>query len=153
NGNVKGGQDGQYFADSSPSAYLRLEGNAGPVDLGLQYVGSRDGGLVSGGFDTWSSLINSNPDATNSPTSMYRMGGTLGREDFNEDLVIGKASFNVTPKFTITGAVGQLTIDDGSNRDESMVYDLRFAYQVNKAMKTWLSLGMIEENKVGTLAG
>ncbi len=150
--------DGVYFNNSSYAAYLRLEGNAGPLGLGLQLVGSRDGGLISGGFDTWSSMINSNPDATASASSMYTMGGLgnnagLGRQDFNDDLIIGKVSYNFTPKFSVTGAVGTLKVDNGTDSDDSMVYDLKLAYQVNKVLKTWLSLGMIEKNDVGHITG
>ncbi|UWN50389.1 hypothetical protein ASALC70_02610 [Alcanivorax sp. ALC70] len=81
------------------------------------------------------------------------MGGTLGMKDFDEDLLIGRAKFNLTPKFSITGAVGQLSVDNGTADDDSMVYDLQFAYQANKSLRTWLSVGMIEENDVATLTG
>ncbi|MCC4309237.1 hypothetical protein LL252_11700 [Alcanivorax marinus] len=155
NGNVETGapNDDRFFQEDAPSAYLRLGTNLGMVDLGVQYAATRDGGLISPGFDTWSSLINSNPEATQSASSLYRMGGTLGLKDFDEDLLMARAKFNLTPKFSITGAVGQLSIDNGTNDDDSMVYDLQFAYQANKALRTWLSVGMIEENEVGTLSG
>ncbi|ERS14339.1 hypothetical protein [Alloalcanivorax xenomutans] len=153
NGNVETGADDQYFTDQSPSGYLRLEGGVGVVDWGVQYVLSRDGGLIAPGFDTYSSLINNNPDATQSANSMYTMGRTLGLKDMDEDLVIGKLTWNVTDKFAVTGAVGQLSVDTGTVDDDSMVYDLQFAYQVNKALRTWLSVGMLEENKAGLLAG
>ena len=155
NGNVETGTPGddRFFQEDAPSAYLRLGTNVGIVDLGVQYAATRDGGLISPGFDTWSSLINSNPEATQSASSLYRMGGTLGRKDFDEDLLIGRAKFNLTPKFSITGAVGQLSVDNGTVDDDSMVYDLQFAYQANKSLRTWLSVGMMEENEAGTLAG
>ncbi len=159
NGNVEGAVDEQYFTDKSPSSYLRLEGDAGVIDWGLQYVISRDGGLISPGFDTYSSLINNNPDSTQSPTSMYTMGSSFGygRDGYDEDLIIGKLTWNVTDKFAITGAVGQLSIDNPTagidTDDDSMVYDLQFSYQVNKALRTWLSLGMLEKNKAGQLSG
>ncbi len=157
NGNVEGAADEQYFTDKSPSGYLRLESAAGPVDLGLQYVVSRDGGLISPGFDTYSSLINNNPDATQSANSMYTMGASFGygRDGYDEDLVIGKATWNLTEKFAITGAVGQLSVDNPLTNadDDSMVYDLQFSYQVNKALRTWLSLGMLEKNKAAMLSG
>jgi hypothetical protein len=154
NGNVEHpvNQDA-YFTDQAPSAYLRLEQSFGLADLGLQYVMTQDGGLVSGGFDTYSSLINNNPDSTQSATSMYTMGGALGQKDFDENLLIGKATWNLTPKFAITGAVGNLDIDNGTESDDSMVYDLQFSYQANKAMRTWVSVGMIEKNKAGVLKG
>ncbi|ASK35657.1 hypothetical protein [Alloalcanivorax mobilis] len=153
NGNVENPVDNVYFTDKSPSAYLRLTQSFGVIDAGLQYVTSKDGGLISPGFDTYSSLINSNPEATASATSMYRMGGTLGREDFDENLIIGKATWNLTPKFAITGAVGNLDIDNGTDSDDSMVYDLQLSYQANKALRTWLSVGMIEKNDAGALTG
>ncbi|CUR47941.1 hypothetical protein ACRYJU_12950 [Alloalcanivorax xenomutans] len=154
-GKVEGAADEQYFTDQSPSGYFRLEGDVGPMNWGVQYVTARDGGLIAPGFDTYSSLINSNPDATQSATSMYRMGGTLGVKDYDEDLVIGKLTWNVTDKFAVTGAVGQLSVDNAliDADDDSMVYDLQFAYQVNKALRTWLSVGMLEKNKAGTLSG
>ena len=154
NGNVEGaGANDQFFTEDAPSAYLRLGTSAGMVDLGVQYVATRDGGLISPGFDTWSSLINSNPEATQSASSLYRMGGTLGVKDYDEDLLIARAKFNLTPKFSITGAVGQLSVDNGANDDDSMVYDVKLAYQANKTLRTWLSVGMIEKNDVGTLSG
>ena len=176
-GNVKApGTDGQVFTDSSYAAYLRLEGNAGPLGLGLQLIGSRDGGLISGGFDTWSSMINNNPDATANASSMYTMGalgadGKLGMKGADQSLIIGKVSYNFTPKFSVTAAVGNLRVDNGDNLDvlsavsypayyipttgddDSMVYDLKFAYKVNKVVNTWLSLGMIEGNDVAHTAG
>lgn len=154
NGNVEHpiNQDA-YFTDQAPSAYLRLEQSFGVADLGLQYVMTKDGGLVSGGFDTYSSLINNNPDATQSATSMYTMGSALGQKDFDENLLIGKATWNLTPKFAITGAVGNLDIDNGTESDDSMVYDLQFSYQANKSLRTWVSVGMIEKNEAGVLKG
>lgn len=145
--------DKRFFAGKSPSIYLRLEQSYGLFDVGLQYITSRDGGLISPGFDTWSSLVNSNPESTASASSMYRMGGTLGMKDYDESLVIGKATWNVTPKFAVTGAVGNLDIDTSAGSDDSMVYDLQFSYQANKALRTWLAVGMIEKNSVGALTG
>ncbi|WP_416391413.1 hypothetical protein NR756_23180 [Alloalcanivorax xenomutans] len=158
NGNVEGAVDEQYFTDQSPSGYLRLEGDAGPLEWGLQYVVSRDGGLISPGFDTYSSMINSNPDATQNANSMYSMGSSFGygRDGYDEDLIIGKLTWNVSDKFAVTGAVGQLSIDNPTvgieADDDSMVYDLQFSYQVNKALRTWLALGLMEKNKAGTLS-
>lgn len=154
NGNVENGVDDQYFTDDAPSAYLRLEGDAGVLGWGLQYIMSKDGGLISPGFDTYSSLINNNPDSTASPTSMYRMGGTLGVKGYDEEVIAGKLTWNVTPKFAVTGAVGQLSVDNPTINadDDSMFYDLQFSYQVNKTLRTWLSVGMLEENKAGMLS-
>ena len=69
-------------------------------------------------------------------------------------------TWNLTPKLAVTGAVGQLDIDNpgtpGNNNsvsDESMFYDLQVSYQVNKSLKTWVTYGILEENEAGALSG
>ncbi len=152
--------EGDFFTDASLSQYLRFEGSVGVLDWGVQYVGAQDGGLISSGFDTYSSLINSNPESTANPTSLYNMGGLLGVEDYDQSVLAGKLTWNVTPKLAVTGAVGQLDIDNpgtpGNNdsvSDESMFYDLQVSYQVNKSLKTWVTYGILEENEAGALSG
>ena len=149
--------NGQFFTDESLSQFLRLEGSAGIVDWGLQFAGAQDGGLISSGFDTYSSLINSNPESTASATSVYNMGQTFGVEDLDQQLIAGKATFNLTPKFSVTGAVGQLDVDNplipgGGADDSSMFYDLELSYQVNKSLRTWFTYGVLEENEAVTLS-
>ncbi|MCK7548798.1 hypothetical protein ACFQGA_01115 [Marinobacter koreensis] len=147
------GKDGLVYSDSSFSEYLRIEKAIGNLDLGIQFVGSQDGGLVSPGFDTWSSMINNNPESTANPTSLYRMGNAKGLKDYNESLFIGKVGYNFTPKFKVTGAAGSLNVDNGTNSDNSMVFDLQASYQVNKAVRVWATAGMIASNDVGKLTG
>lgn len=143
----------QYFTESSWSQYVRLGTSVGVADLDFQYVGTQDGGLVSSGFDTYASAINSNPESTASAASVYTMGSGLGRKDFDETLFIGRATFNVTPQFKLMGSVGHLNIDSGDDDDSSMVYDLQAHYQVNDVVKTWLTAGMLTDNEVGSLSG
>ncbi|MFW5824958.1 MAG: hypothetical protein ACOCVV_08320, partial [Marinobacter sp.] len=151
--NVGGDSNGTAFADNAWSGYLKVGANLGAADVGVQWLGTKDGGLVSPGYDTFSSLVNSNPESTANPTSMYRMGGGSGAEDFDEHLFIAKAGFNVTPQLKLTGAVGTLMIDNGNDDDNSMVYDLRADYKINDKVSTSLTWGMITENDVGTTGG
>jgi len=51
------------------------------------------------------------------------------------------------------GSVGHLTIDNGNDDDSSMVYDVQAHYQINEALKTWLTAGMLTKNDVGRLSG
>lgn len=147
------GADGLVFSDSSFSEYVRAEKTLGDLDLGLQWVGAQDGGLISSGFDTYSSMINSSPESTSNPTSVYRMGGKSGRKDYNESLLIGKVGFNLTPQWKLTGAAGSLMVDNGTNNDSSLVLDVEASYQVNKAVRVWATAGYISSNEVATLSG
>ena len=102
----------------------------------------------------------------------YRVHGPYAPEDghrFNPNKLLldpyakkltGKLTWNVTPKLAVTGAVGQLDIDNpgtpgGNNSvsDESNFYDLQVSYQVNKSLKTWVTYGILEENEAGALSG
>lgn len=150
-GEVEAGVDDVVFTGDSWSQYLRAGTDAGPVALDLQYVGTQDGGLISSGFDTYSSAINNNPESTSSSTSIYTMGNGSGLVDDEERLIIARAAFDLSPQLKIHAAVGQLNVDNGSDDDSSMVYDLQAHYQLSEAVKTWATVGMITENDVGSL--
>ncbi|MCQ4320124.1 hypothetical protein [Stutzerimonas stutzeri] len=154
NGKVEGAEEGNYFKDDAWSEYVRIGKAFGPLQVNLQYVGSQKGGLISSGFDTYSSMINSSPESTNEPTSLYTMGNSLGRDDFDENLFIARLGYEVTPKLQLFGAVGSLNIDSpNAGSDTSMVYDLQARYQINKTLRTWVTLGMLEKNDAGRLSG
>lgn len=131
------------------SGYARLTGDVGMLDWGVQYLGTFDGGLVDPGFDTYSSILNNNPASTQSPTSLVSMGRALGIQEYDEHLVIGQLGFNVTPKLKLTGAVGWFSADNGQLDvdDTSMIYDVSASYQINDAVSTVASLGVMTENE------
>ncbi len=141
--------DGRIYADSAWSGYVKVGADVGMVEVAAQWLGTKDGGLVSPGYDTFSSLINSSPESTANPTSLYRVGGASGMENFDENLFIAKAGFNLTPQLKLTGAVGTLMVDNGEDDDSSMVYDVRADYQINEKVSTSLTWGMVSENDVG----
>lgn len=147
------GADGLIYADNTLSEYVRVGTNLGSVKLDAQWVGTQDGGLISPGYDTYSSLINSNPESTANPTSVIRMGGAAGAEGYDESLFIAKAGFNVSPQLMIHGSVGTLMIDTGNDDDSSMVYDLGASYKINDAVTTSATWGMVTKNDVLSTAG
>ncbi len=71
-----------YFSDTNVSAYARAAMEMGSVNLEAQGVIVSEGGLISGGFDTFTMLINSNPDNNRSNTTVATIGsfGTKGVE-------------------------------------------------------------------------
>lgn len=152
NGKADAPNDGQYFTGQSWSGYMRIGKAVGDLKLDAQYVVTRDGGLVSSGFDTYASIINSNPDSTASPNSLYRMGGAYGLRDMDEDLIIGRVGYQLTPQFDVAAAAGQLKVGTSSNDDESMVYDLSLGYQATDRVRVSSRIGFLEANQEGTLA-
>jgi len=152
-GSITTGNSGQYFNDPALAEYLRLGTSLGGAELNFQVAAAQDGGLISNGFDTYSSLINNNPDSTASPTSLYRMGGTLGIESFNEYLVAGQAILPINSKLSLRGALGMLNVDNGSADDSSMFYDIQAHYQINSAVSTSATFGVLTKNDVARTAG
>ncbi|MBY6032918.1 hypothetical protein [Marinobacter daepoensis] len=152
NGKADLADDGRFFVGQSWSGYFRIGQEFGALSLDAQYVATRDGGLISPGFDTYAGTINSNPDATNSPNSLYRMGGAYGLRDLDEDLIIGRIGYQLTPEIDLAFAVGQLTISSANDDDESMVYDLNVGYQATDRVRVWSRIGMLEANHQGSLA-
>lgn len=148
---------GKNFSKASFATYLRGEADLGRVGLGLQYVATIDGGLVSPGFDSYSSLINNNPDATASPTSLYRIGGELGLRKANDQLIAAKVNYKATDKVTLGAALGNLKIErataNSTDSDDSMFYDLSASLQANQYLRVWATAGLLEKNKVGVLSG
>lgn len=153
NGKADAADDGRFFVGQSWSGYMRVGKTLGNLKLDAQYVATRDGGLVSPGFDTYSSIINSNPDSTASPNSLYRMGGAYGLRDLDEDLIIGRVGYQLTPQLDVAVAVGQLKVGTASNDDESMVYDLNVGYQATERVRVWSRVGMLKANSEVTLGG
>ena len=151
--------EGDIYTDSSTAEYVRIGSDLGMFELDAQYTGTQDGGFVEQGFDTYHSMINNNPLSYNSPTSVYSIGRGLGAEGYNENFYIGSVKVNVTERFYLRGALGFLDIEvpdtatAAGGSDTSTVYDLEAGYQINDVVRTWATLGMIEENDVGQLAG
>ena len=151
-GAVEGPAADLYFQEDTFSYYLRAGTDAGPVTLDLQYVAAQDGGLISNGFDTYSSLISNNPESTANPTSVYGMGSAFGRTDFDESLIIARAGFDVSPTLNLSASIGNMTVDNGTNDDSSMVYDARATYKLSDNVTTFATVGMLAENEVGSLS-
>ncbi len=79
--NVLGGgnEDGAaLFTDVATSAYIKAGMDLNGIKLEGQIAVVQDGGLVAGGFDTFSMLINNNPENNQSSTNVDNLGG-LGK--------------------------------------------------------------------------
>ena len=140
--------DGVEFTDGW-SGYLRLDGDVGALNWGIQYVGAIDGGIIDPGFDTYFSTLNNNPASTGNPTSLVSMGRGYGLKDYDQHLLAAKLGFDITPRFNMTAAVGYMDIDNGQFDvdDSSMLYDLSASYKVNEAVTTVASIGVVGNNE------
>lgn len=149
--------DGEFNAEGVDygdafSGYIRLDGDVGALNWGIQYVAAIDGGFIDPGFDTYFSTVNNNPSNTGNPTSLISLGRGYGMEDYDQHLLAAKLGFDITPKFNLTGAVGYMRIDNGQfdNDDSSMLYDLSANYKLNDAVTFIGTLGVVGNNEAFT---
>lgn len=131
------------------SQYVRLDGDVGALNWGVQYFGAIDGGLIDPGFDTYFSTLNNNPASTGNPTSLVSVGRGYGMEDYDQHVLASKLGFDITPRLNITGAVVYMDIDNAQFDvdDSSMIYDLSASYQINEAVTTVASFGVVGNNE------
>ena len=78
--NILGGGNSSYalFSDTGISAYLKAGMELGTINLEAQGIIVSDGGLIAGGFDTFTMLVNNNADNNQSNTNVQNIGG-LGK--------------------------------------------------------------------------
>jgi len=144
------GQD-DFFSDVGWAEYLRVGTKFDRYSLRAQYIGTQDGGLLSTGFDTFTSTINSNPESTANPTSVYSVGRALGLKNFNQNFFVANGSVDLTKKLALGASIGALNVSlpdsSGGQSDTSMVYDLDLSYQYNSVFRTWFTAGWLASNE------
>ncbi|ROO31440.1 hypothetical protein [Salinisphaera japonica] len=139
-----------FLNDVGWAEYLRIGTEFDRYALRAQYIGTQDGGYLSTGFDTYTSTINSNPESTANPTSVYSVGRAFGVKNFNQNFFVANGTVDLTDKLALGASVGALNISipdsAGGQSDTSMVYDAELSYQYNSVFRTWFTAGWVESN-------
>lgn len=159
-----------FYEGTHTSEFLRLGWSASALTLEAQVAAVQNGGLVSGGFDTYSSLINNSPDYEQSPTTValpnpgpvgaYRGLGGLGLTDVTDELdqllVAARVGYHVTDALRVTAAWGQLDQENtapgwaGPEEATDQFYDLQAAYRMAQGMTFTVTAGQIRGDMFDT---
>ena len=160
--NILGGGDDDYaaFRDTVFSFYVKAGMQAGPVMVEGQIVYVNAGSLIAPGFDSFSMLINNNPDNAQSSVSYHSMGG-LGKMGPNNDyaaygygeyttaddeMLIGARISGKAGKIGWKAAVTHLTVEneeEGYEEDWSAVtLDGGLTYSVAKTTELYFNVAM-----------
>ncbi len=148
---VGGAPDGQgYFETTAESEFVRVGWSTGPVKLEGQLVGVQHGGLIAGGFDTFSTLINNNPDNMQSNTNVANIGSaavTDVTDKLTQWLPAVRVTGKVGDKVTLMGAAGDFISKNDSkfSKAEFSRYflDLQAHYHVTPSLETYATLGWL----------
>ena len=147
---IFGAAEGALYENTGESEFLRLGWSTGPVKLEGQIAAIQHGGLVAGGFDTFSSMINNSPDNYLSSTSVQHFG-SLGITNLTDELTQYLPAVRVTGKIgdkvTLMGAAGDFISKNDSKASKTefsrMFVDLQAHYQVTPSLKSWATVGYL----------
>ncbi len=150
------GEKGSWYAnENSHSLALRGEYTINKnFDVGFQTVQSFNGGLIAGGYDTFSFVINNSPEYNQSNTRLVSMGGlgTLtGGDQDDESLYIGRVRY-FQKKLTAAFAVGKAReynafATSGNKASDLMIYDLQLKYQYAKSTSFQAGYALVRDDK------
>jgi hypothetical protein len=105
---------------------------------------TKHGGLVASGFDTLSSVINSNPDHNQSSIALKRIGLGSGNNSVNESLHMLRFTKLLMPELQITFGTGFAKID----QQKLVVLDTTLRYEINKNFSVQSKYGkFLKDNK------
>lgn len=122
------------FKDDHHSAALRLTKDFEVLKVDYQSVFTKRGGLIAGGFDTLSSIINNSPDHNQSNIKLRAIGFGLGVAKKDESLHMIKLSKTLTPDLTVGlggGYAKILTAALGTTFEEDIVVDAKAKYALS----------------------
>lgn len=105
-----------YYTKSHHAAALVLAKDVANYKVSYQSIVTSHGGLIAGGYDTFSSIVNNNPDYHQSSTNLRNIGSGFGRNDANENMHMFKVSHLCTPDIfaSISAGVAKLYVWNAS---------------------------------------
>lgn len=131
----QGDESISMYPENHHSFYLQAGHRFGSSMIEAQSVTVIDGGLISEGFETFSSVVNSSPSHNKSAIRMKTIGGifSLSGAKKNEDSELNmiRISYNFSDKLNAKLAGGHFSQYDGKN---DTVLDVKLSYQVNSAV-------------------
>ncbi|HYW92036.1 MAG TPA: hypothetical protein VFA95_06220 [Gammaproteobacteria bacterium] len=150
------------WPDTSEAYALRVAHDlASPKwNLAGQYIGVHNGGLISSGYDTFSSMVNNSPAMDTSPTNVTNLGGTgiKGVSQYKQWMAMVRLSWMPTQKWTLNlaggrmhrdGSAGALNFAQGTTENDNVV-DVQAHYQISPNVRTWATWGMLDPTNSGT---
>lgn len=123
------------YKNDHHSAALRLTKDLEVLKIDYQSIFTKRGGLIAGGFDSLSSVINNSPDHNQSSIKLRTIGFGLGNKKGDESLHMIKFSKNITTDLSASLAAGYAKIlpaFSSTQLEKSTVLDATAKYAFSK---------------------
>jgi hypothetical protein len=118
-------------------------------DVSVHGLLSEDGGLVADGYDTYSFVINNDPDNNKSNSRLVRMGGFgsfSGGANDDEHLFITRFRY-INNKFKAALAVGTAREYTSSVEHDLMIYDVQAHYQYSRSTLIKAGVALVRDDR------
>jgi hypothetical protein len=106
------------------------------VKAELETIMTRNGGLIAGGFDSLSSIVNNNPDHNQSSIKLRNIGSALGAAGADEYMSMLKFSKAVMSDLTLSlgAGVAKFYVSAANMAEKNTVLDATAKYDFSKAL-------------------
>ncbi|MBY0416024.1 MAG: hypothetical protein K2Q18_17770 [Bdellovibrionales bacterium] len=123
-----------YYKDDHHAAALKLTKDFDVLKVELQSMVTKDGGLIAGGFDSLSSIVNNSPDHNNSSIKLKTIGFGLGNKASDESLHMIRVSKSFLTDFTasIGGGYGEFYTTATTPKEKNTVVDATTRYNISQ---------------------
>lgn len=116
------------YKDDHHSAALKLSKDFEIIKIELQSMLTVDGGLIAGGFDSLSSLVNNSPDHNQSQIKLRTIGFGLGSKNVDENFNAVRFSKKFGESFSASLAGGHGVFYNGAIKEKNSVADIGLRY-------------------------
>jgi hypothetical protein len=123
---------------------LKLAHDFDIVKIEAQSILTINGGLIAGGFDSLSSIINNNPDHNQSSIKLRTIGFGLGIVKKDESVHMLRFSKNITTDLSVSlggGYTKILTAVAGTTLEENKIVDATAKYAFSKSLNLAAAYG------------
>jgi hypothetical protein len=137
------GGSANYKSDHH-SAALRLTKDFDMFVVDAQSIWTKRGGLIAGGFDTLSSVVNNSPDHNQSQIKMRTIGFGLGNKTGDEWMHMVKFSKEFSPEFSASvggGFLKVLPVYTATTIEKNTVLDATAKYTFSKNLNLAAAYG------------
>jgi hypothetical protein len=148
------------YPHTHQSTALVLSKNFNDLKLSYQSIFTFHGGLIAGGYDTFSSIVNNNPDHHQSSVALRSIGFGFGRDAANEQMHVVKLGTSLTPSIlaTLSAGVARLYVwaatIANSKIESNQLIDATLKYSIAKNLSLDTSFGKFygdNSNSAGSL--
>lgn len=128
----------------------KLEYKLSPYfDISFQGIYSEDGGLIAGGYDTYSFVVNNDPANNRSNTKLVSLGGLgtfTGGSNDDEHFFVTRFRY-ISGKLKAALAIGKAREFINPLNQDLMIYDLQLHYQYSKSLLLKAGVALVRNDR------